>query len=178
MNLDFSMLFAVQTALLLSFPILVIVAALRDVTSFTIPNWISLALLGAFFPTALILGVGLPQIGLHVAAGVAALVAGMIMFALRWIGGGDAKLIAAACLWLGVTGSGMFLLWTGLAGGIFCLMLIFARAYARPYVVGGQGWFPRLMEPKGDIPYGVAIAIGALLAYPACDLVAGFASGV
>ncbi|WP_374579507.1 prepilin peptidase, partial [Phenylobacterium sp.] len=93
------MLFTVQAVLLLVFPVLVIVAALRDVTSFTIPNWISLALIGAFFPAAVLLGVGLPQIGLHVAAGVAALVAGMVMFALRWIGGGDAKLFAAAGLW-------------------------------------------------------------------------------
>lgn len=29
-----------------------------------------------------------------------------------------------------------------------------------------QGWVINLMQPKGDIPYGVAIAIGALLALP------------
>jgi prepilin peptidase CpaA len=97
---------------------------------------------------------------------------------LRWIGGGDAKLMAATCLWLGLSGSGLFLLWTGLAGGLFCLALIFARFHARPYVMGAEGWFPRLMEPKGDIPYGVAIAAGALMAYPACGLMAGFASGL
>ncbi|HRO33791.1 MAG TPA: prepilin peptidase [Brevundimonas sp.] len=167
------------TLLLLAvMPALVIVAGLRDLTTMTIPNWISAALIVAFFPAALASGLDWASVAAHVGVALAALFVGAGMFALRWIGGGDAKLIAAACLWLGVTGSGMFLLWTGLAGGIFCLMLIFARAYARPYVVGGQGWFPRLMEPKGDIPYGVAIAIGALLAYPACDLVAGFASGV
>ena len=167
------------TLLLLAvMPALVIVAGLRDLTTMTIPNWISGVLIVAFFPAAFAAGLDLTTVAVHLGLGLAALLVGMGMFALRWIGGGDAKLMAATCLWLGLTGSGMFLLWTGLAGGIFCLMLIFARAYARPYVVGGQGWFPRLMEPKGDIPYGVAIAIGALLAYPACDLVAGFASGV
>jgi prepilin peptidase CpaA len=29
-----------------------------------------------------------------------------------------------------------------------------------------QGWVANLMQPKGDIPYGVAIAVGALAALP------------
>ena len=39
---------ALQILLLLVFPALAIVAALKDVTSYTIPNWISLALVAAF----------------------------------------------------------------------------------------------------------------------------------
>jgi len=35
----------------------------------------------------------------------------------------------------------------------------------------------QLMEPKGDIPYGVAIAAGALMAYPASALVSAFIAG-
>ncbi|MBX3478722.1 MAG: prepilin peptidase [Brevundimonas sp.] len=167
------------TLLLLAvMPALVIVAGLRDLTTMTIPNWISGVLIVAFFPAAFAAGLDLSTMAAHVGVALAALVVGAGMFALRWIGGGDAKLIAAACLWLGVTGSGMFLLWTGLMGGVFCLVLIFARFYARPYMVGVQGWLPRLMEPKGDIPYGVAIAAGALMAFPASDMLAGFAAGL
>ncbi|HAV49260.1 MAG TPA: pilus assembly protein CpaA, partial [Brevundimonas sp.] len=44
--------------LLAALPALVIIAGLKDLTSMTIPNWISLILIGAFFPTAL--AVGLP----------------------------------------------------------------------------------------------------------------------
>ena len=40
-----------------------------------------------------------------------------------------------------------------------------------------QGWVINLMQPKGDIPYGVAIAIGALLALPESGLLLTFASG-
>lgn len=167
------------TLLLLAvMPALVIVAGLRDLTTMTIPNWISGALIVGFFPAAFAAGLDLATVGVHLGVAFAALLVGMGMFALRWIGGGDAKLMAATCLWLGLTGSGMFLLWTGLAGGLFCIALIFARFYARPYVAGASGWFPRLMEPKGDIPYGVAIAAGALMAYPACGLMAGFAGGL
>ena len=105
--------------LLASLPALVIVAGLKDLTSMTIPNWISLILIGAFFPTALAVGLPLSTVAAHVGIALLALFVGAGMFALRWIGGGDAKLMAASCLWLGVTGSGYFLLWTGIAGGVF-----------------------------------------------------------
>lgn len=158
-------------------PALVIIAGLKDLTTMQIPNWISLLLIVFFFPAALLMGLPLTTIGLHVAVGFAALVVGAGMFALRWIGGGDAKLMAAACLWLGLQGSGMFLLWTGVMGGLFCLALLFARFHSRPYLVGAPGWVVSLMEPKGDIPYGVAIAAGALMAYPASPLLALFIAG-
>ena len=161
-------------------PALVIVAGLHDLTTMTIPNWISVLLIVTFFPVAFAVGLELPAIAAHVGVALLALFIGAGMFALNWIGGGDAKLMAASCLWLGVTGSGMFLLWTGIAGGLFCLALIAGRFYARPYVMNGgaPGWIVQLMAPKGDIPYGVAIAAGALMAFPSGDLMATFVSGL
>lgn len=159
-------------------PALAIVAGLKDLTSMTIPNWISGLLILGFFPAALAVGMGPVEVATQVGVAVLALFVGAGMFALRWIGGGDAKLIAAACLWLGVSGSGMFLLWTGVMGGLFCLALLFARFHARPYVHAAPGWAVRLLEPRGDIPYGVAIAAGVLLAYPSSALVTRFAAGV
>jgi prepilin peptidase CpaA len=101
----------------------------------------------------------------------------MGLFALRLLGGGDVKLMASACLWLGVTGAGVFLLWTAVIGGLFCLMLMVARTWLQPYAANGPGWVARLMEPKGDIPYGVAIAAGVLVAWPASPLMAAFLAG-
>ncbi|MBA4803555.1 MAG: prepilin peptidase [Brevundimonas sp.] len=164
-------------ALLGVMPALAIVGGLHDLTTMKIPNWISGLLVLLFFPAALAAGLPLEQIGLHLGVGVLALLIGAGMFALRWIGGGDAKLMAAACLWLGVSGSGMFLLWTGLAGGLFCLILIFSRAHLRPYALQAPAWVGQLMEPKGDIPYGVAIAAGALLAWPESPLMLRFVGG-
>lgn len=158
-------------------PALVIIAGLKDLTSMTIPNWISAILVLAFFPVAFMVGLSPMQVGVHLGVGMLALVIGAGMFALNWIGGGDAKLMASACLWLGTTGSAMFLLWTGLFGGLFCLFLIFARFYSRPYLAGAPMWVGKLMEPKGDIPYGVAIAAGALMAWPASPIIAGFVGG-
>ena len=158
-------------------PLLVIIGGLSDLTTMRIPNWISLALIAGFLPAALVAGLPLSQIGIHFAVAFGALLVGMAMFALRWIGGGDAKLMASACLWLGLEGSGMFLLYTGLIGGLFCLFLIFARHQLRALATYGPGWVATLMEPKGDIPYGVAIAIGALMAFPASPLMARLVTG-
>ena len=156
-------------------PALVIAAGLNDLTTMTIPNWISLALIVAFFPAALVMGLAPGQIAIHLGVGLLALFVGAGMFALNWIGGGDAKLMAASCLWLGLNGSGMFLLWTGVYGGFFCLALIFARSQAMGYAHKGPPWVERLLEPKGDIPYGVAIAAGALMAFPDSTLMRVFA---
>ena len=134
----------------------------------TIPNWISAALVVAFFPAAFAAGTPLPQIGLAVAVAMGALVIGAAMFALRWIGGGDAKLLAASTLWLGPAGLAPFLLWTAIAGGALALGLISARklSAATGLPVRQPAWMERLLAPAGDIPYGIAIAAGALAAFP------------
>lgn len=163
-------------AFLAVFPILMVVTGLYDLTTMRIPNWISLALLAAFFPAALLAGLNPVEIAVHLGVGVAALVVGMGLFALNWIGGGDAKALAAACLWLGFGDLAPLLLGIAVAGGGFCLLLLIARqsypllSPAPPRVT----WVARLLEPQGDIPYGVAIAIGALLAFPEADLMSRF----
>ena len=160
-----------QAGLLLIFPALVIVGALRDLTSYIIPNWISGLLILGFVPAALAMGLPLSEMGSHLGVGIVALLIAMGMFALNWIGGGDAKLFAASALWLGWPGSLEFVVITGLAGGALTFALLGLRSpVIRPYVLSGPGWINRLAEPKGDLPYGVAIAVGALVAFPGSPL--------
>jgi prepilin peptidase CpaA len=169
------MLHLIQALLVAVFPALVITAALRDVTSYTIPNWISLALLAAFVPAALAMGLAPTALGLHLGVGFVGLVAGMAMFALGWIGGGDAKLFAAAALWIGWPAAISYLAITGICGGALAVGLLGLRsAYLRPFVPAGPAWFARLAEPGENVPYGVAIAVGALAAFPASALAARF----
>lgn len=158
-------------------PAIAIAAGLRDLTTMTIPNWMSAVLILAFFPAAYLVGLSPMTVAIHVGVATFALFVGMGLFAMRIIGGGDAKLMATACLWLGLSGSGVFALWTGVVGGMFCLGLIFARTQMRPYVSGEPAWVGRLLEPKGDLPYGVAIAVGILMAFPSSVMLATFASG-
>ncbi|HEV2533041.1 A24 family peptidase [Phenylobacterium sp.] len=170
------MLHLVQALLVAVFPALVIAAALRDVTSYTIPNWMPLALLAGFVPAALAMGLAPAAIGLHLGVGLVGLVAGMAMFALGWIGGGDAKLFAAATLWLGWPAAAVFAGVTGFAGGALAVTLLALRSgFVRPFVVTGPAWFSRLAEPGENVPYGLAIAIGALAAFPGSPFMSAFA---
>jgi prepilin peptidase CpaA len=153
------------------FPVLAIVAALTDLTSYTIPNWIPLGLAAAFGLLAATIGLPLGALGPHALAGAAALLAGMGLFALGWIGGGDAKLLAAGCLWFGWPGAQAFLFDTALAGGAFAGLLLLARGQPiRALWPLPTGWVARLITPGEPAPYGVAIAIGALAAFPSADL--------
>ena len=161
------MIHVLQLAVLMAFPILVIAAGVKDVTSYTIPNWIPLALLASFPVAAIVLGLPFAALGLQLAVGAAALLLGVAMFAAGWIGGGDAKLFAAAGLWLGWPAALPYVACTGLAGGALAVILLGLRSAAvRPFVPSGPAWLTRLVEPGENVPYGLAIAVGALVAFP------------
>ena len=156
----------IKSLVLGAFAVLVIAAALKDLSSFTIPNWISITLALAFAPAALLLGASLGAIGVSLAVGAGVLVLAAGMFAMGWIGGGDAKLMAAAALWVGLRGLAPFALYTALAGGALALGLVALRStWIRPLAAVGPQWARRLATPGEAAPYGVAIAVGALAAF-------------
>ncbi len=154
------------------FPAIVIVAALRDTTTMTIPNWLCAAGIAAFAPAAALAHLSWGEIGLCLAVGLACLACGIGMFAAGWVGGGDAKLIAVCGLWLGWAPIAPFLVSTAIAGGAFTLLLMWSRETASPLASLGPSWLARLLKPGGDVPYGVAIAIGALIAFPESPFIA------
>lgn len=154
----------------LAYPLALATAAISDVRTMTISNRLTLALAAAFVPVALLLQLPLAGWGLHLGLGLAGLVIGILLFALRLMGGGDAKLIAAASLWLGFQGFVAFLTYTALAGGALTLGLLLARKAFAPYAAGLPAPLSRHLEAKGDIPYGVAICAGGLLAMTQSDL--------
>jgi prepilin peptidase CpaA len=165
----------VQMCALAVFPALVVVAALRDATSYTIPNWISLLAAGLFAPVALVAGVPIAAVGLGLLVGAGALLVGMALFALGWIGGGDAKLMAACGAWLGVAAFLPFLTVTAVAGGALALLLLYARKLRDWTPAGAPAWLRRLLTPGESVPYGVAIAAGALLTFPSSPVAAALA---
>ena len=85
-------------------PALLVAAAFFDLTTYTIPNLLpgAMALLFAVFALTLSTGdhaMSWHVLYLHLLAGFIGLLLGMGMFAVGWVGGGDAKLFAAALLW-------------------------------------------------------------------------------
>ncbi len=148
------------------FPGAMALAAAADLFTMTLPNRLALALVVCFFVVAPLAGLGWYDVGLHVTFALAALVVTIALFSFGWIGGGDAKLFAATCLWLGPGALLTYSVYTALIGGALTLALLFWRMVPLPAVLTGHGWLVRLHSPKEGVPYGIALAAAGLLAYP------------
>ena len=151
---------------LLFFPAVMAFAASSDLFTMTISNRLSLALTAAFFLLAIVTGMSLAAVGMHLAAAALVLVFAFGFFTQGWIGGGDAKLAAATALWFGFGHLLDYLLYAAMFGGALSLILIQFRKLPLPAVLARQEWILRLHEKGGGVPYGIALAAAALLIYP------------
>ena len=77
------------------------------------------------------------------------------------LGGGDVKLLAAVGLWFDLAGAARMLLAVVLAGGALAVLILLLRSFS--WSEGAKARV-HLLRPRGGIPYGVAIAAGALTA--------------
>jgi prepilin peptidase CpaA len=158
-------------ARLLLFPALMAFAAASDLFTMTISNRVSLLLAGGFLVLAVASGMGPTDILLHAGAGAVVLAIAFLCFAMGWVGGGDAKIAAAAALWFGFAHLMNYLLYASLFGGALTLLLVQFRQWPLPYALAGQPWLLRLHAKESGIPYGIALAIGALMIYPETEWV-------
>ena len=154
------------------YPIALFWAAVSDLATMTIPNRLTLGLAVIFVPVALLSHLSLTGWGIHLGLGLAGLVIGMMLFALRFMGGGDAKLIAAASLWLGFQGVIALFLYTAIFGGLLTLGLMALRQYFSLYAPKLPHWLGQHLEPRGGIPYGIAICAGGIVALWQSDFMA------
>lgn len=117
------------------------------------------------------IGAALTGAGLGLAAGV-------IFFALGALGAGDGKLLAVVGAFLGPMGLFVAVLYGGIAGGLLALAAAVRRGTILPVLLRtrdlalhlvtfgrrGERW---TVDSSGavSVPYGVAIALGALVAW-------------
>lgn len=142
--------FGFTELLLVGLALTLVVAAVIDVRTYTISNRLNLAV--ALLAPLYWWASGLPlwpdvAIQVAVAGGVFLLLA--VAFYAGMMGGGDVKLAAAIALWFSPNATLRFLVFMSLAGGVLTLVVLGLHRLRRR---GG----------KPEIPYGVAIAIGAL----------------
>jgi prepilin peptidase CpaA len=128
-----------------------LVAAVIDVRTFTISNRLNLTVaLGApLYWLSIALA---PWPGVAVQLGAAGIVFMLLAgaFYAGMMGGGDVKLASALALWFSPAGTIKFLMLMSIAGGVLTLgIVVWHRAKRR--------------EGRPEIPYGVAIAFGALV---------------
>jgi prepilin peptidase CpaA len=151
-------------------PALLIAAAGWDIASYTIPNFFSAALIGAFIAFAVAVGLAPATLGFHLLAGLIGFVVGFALFAGGYVGGGDAKLFACAALWFGMRDLSQYALLASVFGGILTLMLLSFRKIPLPAILRRQGWVMRLHDERAGIPYGAALAAGAFVVLPYTDV--------
>lgn len=140
--------------------VLLAAAAIEDAVRLRISNIIVLLVLIGALAAAIVVG---PELRLwqNLIVFLALLAVGMPMFAAGKLGGGDVKLLAAAGLWFDFAGALWMLIAVALAGGVLALLVLILRSI---------GWSEEmrqrivLLRRKGGIPYGIAIAAGALIA--------------
>ena len=136
--------------------LLVLAAAIEDAVRLKISNFTC----GLVFVGALVaMGVHGFQLSMwqNAVVCIAILALGTPAFAAGWLGGGDVKLLAALGLWLDLQAALGLLSAVFIAGGLLAILSITGRR---------TGLWRRNSNPRDSrIPYGVAIAAGALFIF-------------
>jgi prepilin peptidase CpaA len=155
-----------STIALFIFPVLLAYAGCSDLLTMRIANWLVLLVVVAYFALALLSGISLAAIGVSAGCALVVLLVAFAFFAFGWIGGGDAKLVAAITLWIGFDQALPYLLYSALLGGSLTLLLLSVRRFPLPPFFAATPWIGRLHNPKTGVPYGIALAAAGLLVYP------------
>lgn len=146
------------------FPALMIFAGAFDFLTLSIPNRVSLAIALTFFPVALLAGLPLETMALHASCALAALALGFALFAAGWIGGGDAKLFAAAALWIGWGQIVPYGAAVAIVGGALAVIYVILRTLPTRHTESVGRWAASVRQL--ELPYGVALAGAALVVFP------------
>lgn len=137
-----------------------------DVTRYIIPNWICGVLL-ALYPAMILMTPDLPEnfsVLWSVGAFLIVFAVGVAIFALRWAGGGDVKLLAVLALWTGREATFEFVLYTALLGGLLGVVLIISRpCIGRMVAPEKLESIPRVLRHGEPLPYGLAITVAFLI---------------
>ena len=156
-----------EAAILIIFPFAMAHAATSDMLTMTIANRVSIILIASFALLAPLTGMDWSVYGMHFLAMAIVLAICFCLFAIGVMGGGDAKLMASTSLWIGLNIHLIeYLVIGSFIGGILTLMILRFRGSSMA-VYGGQVEFLRKMaEPKGKIPYGIALGLAGLFVFP------------
>ena len=153
-------------ALELGFLLAMMIAAVRDLAAWSLPNWLTICVALGYFAWAWATGASWSAVGWALAAGIVVLGAGYLLFELRLWGAGDGKMAAAVALWIGLNLELFrFFLVVSLAGGVLAVIaLAIHAATGKPQLPPGDAGLEiaRRNPLKAKARYGAAIAIGGL----------------
>ncbi len=133
-------------------------AACNDVVDLQIPNRLTLAMAACGLSCVWLLGTGATPLLTAALTGAATLAVTWAMFELSWLGGGDAKLAAAAALWLGPEATLVFVCATAAFGAVLAVVLLMLSRSERALGTMGLRWRTRLTADAICLPYALAMA--------------------
>lgn len=146
-------------------------AAKSDYKGFKIPNMISLVIICAFAATYGVLTlteqreIFFRPIGMHLGAAFLVLMMTTALYAMKKLGAGDSKFATAVALWVGLNGLVPFLFYMSLAGGVIAVASLYLQK-KKPFPSPAEGsWVDVVQKGGGNVPYGIAIAVGALVSF-------------
>jgi len=151
------------------FSVPLVIAALKDASSMTIPNWISLVMIAGFIAMVPFTWQGLSNLGIHLLVGGTFLIIGFSMFAFGWLGGGDAKLMAATALWMTWPDAMYFVIYTAVFGGFLAFFLLVGRKFIPVRLMTSQ-WMHTMFRDETKMPYGLAIAAAGIYTLPSSSI--------
>jgi prepilin peptidase CpaA len=162
-----------EASILIVFPFCMAFAAVSDLLSMTIANRVSIILVLAFAVIAPMTGMGWPDYGWHLAAGALVLSITFGLFAIGGMGGGDAKLMSATAVWFGMSFPLLsYLVVSAFLGGLLTLLILSYRKSPLAVYTGHNAFLKHLADSDTGIPYGLALGVGGLMAFPESALMA------
>jgi prepilin peptidase CpaA len=142
---------SLSSALLCALALLLVSVGIEDARTREIANWKNAAV--AVLAPAWWWAAGIapwPDVVIQIGVAAATLLTFALFFRFGWMGGGDVKLIAALALWLPAGPLASMLVLMSLVGGGLTAVMVADQILAR-------------RKGPVEVPYGVAIALAALI---------------
>lgn len=162
-----------------AFAFLVLFGALSDLSSFRIPNWVSYGLVLLFVAQSFLVWLATPLMPslafrpppfvINFAIGFVVLVIAIIFWRRGYIGGGDAKYLAATSLWMGPIGVVQFMVALSALALAMALILKLSAKWGFLVHAGRLPAFVKQLYAKledNQLPYGFPIGLAALIMIP------------
>lgn len=146
---------------------LFVLCAVYDFISLKIPNFLVVSIILLFFVTVIVWD-GEIQVWIHIAVAVVMLCIGAALFYFDLVGGGDAKLMAAAVLWAGTDFLARYFFIFGISGLIISLLFLLLRpgleyfALRAQIALKGAKYVPKSLITGTHVPFAVPIAIASV----------------
>jgi len=146
-------------------------SAWSDFNKLLIPNMYVILIGAVFVPAFLLANFFAPEAGFfgswksHLFSGAFMFAVTYALFYFKMIGGGDSKMLSVFALWAGVKGLMPLLFFMAVVGGMLGAVTLYLNKKKLMKEPAKDGWIAKAQSGAKDVPYGIAIFVGAVFAF-------------